>query len=260
MTSTAERATVSEAELPPGTGLLVYGVVDAGSAIPDDLEGIDDAPLWTVDSEGLAAVVSEFALERPPGRRKELVRYSEVLDSLHAATTVAPVGFGTVLPDEQAVVEELLAARADHLAAVLEDVIGRSQFNVRAIYHEEVVLTEVVSEDPEIARLRELTRGLPEEAAYGERVRLGELVARAVEHKQHHDADELLRRILEYSVAHVVRPTSGLDRVLDVSLLVDDDRRERFEEALEELAEDVHERMRMQLLGPMAPYDFVGEG
>ena len=50
----------------------------------------------------------------------------------------------------------------------------------------------------------------------------------------------------------------GLDHVLDVALLVDDDRRGDFEEALEALAESVHERIRLRLVGPVAPYDFVG--
>ena len=33
---------------------------------------------------------------------------------------------------------------------------------------------------------------------------------------------------------------------------------EAFEDALEAVAEAMHERVRLQLLGPMAPYDFVG--
>ena len=31
-----------------------------------------------------------------------------------------------------------------------------------------------------------------------------------------------------------------------------------FEEHLEGLAEAVHERIRLRLIGPVAPYDFVG--
>jgi hypothetical protein len=259
MTRTAERATMTEAELPLGKGLLVYGVVDAGSGVPDDLAGLDDASLRTIDHGEVAAVVSEFALDRPPGRRRELVGFSKILDQLHAAGAVVPVRFGTVVPDDEAVVEDLLAPRVAQLVATLQDLVGRSQFTVQASYHEDVVLGEIVAADPQIAELRRLTRDQPEEAAYGERVRLGELVSRALEHKQGYDADELLRRILAHSVAHVVRPTSGLDRLLDVALLVDDDHQDDFEDALEELAEDVHERMRLRLLGPMAAYDFVPE-
>lgn len=251
---------MSETEPPLGDGLLVYGVVGAGQALPEGLAGLDDEPVRAVVHDDVAAVVSDFALDRPPGRRRELVAYSELLDALSEAGPVVPVHFGSVLPDEEAVVAELLVPRAGQLLAVLEDLSGRSQFTVRATYLEDVVLSEVVSEVPEVAELRRRTRDLPEDAAYGERVRLGELVARAMEWKQEQDADALLRSILDYSVAHVLRPTSSLDRLLDVSLLVDDTRRDELEQGLEALAEAVHERIRVQLLGPMAPYDFVPEG
>lgn len=241
------------------TGLLVYGVVPAGHALPGGVSGTDGAELRTVEHGELAAVVSEYALERPSGRARELVAYSEALDALHATGAVLPVSFGTVLPDEAAVVDELLLPRSAELGEALRDLTGRSQFTVRAHYLEEVVLREVVSESPEVAALRERTRGLPGDAAYGERVRLGELVARGVEQKQAQDVEALLDPVLAHTVAHVLRSTSGLDRLLDVAVLVDDGSRDVFEAGLEELAEAVHERIRVQLLGPTAPYDFVPE-
>ena len=257
MTSTAERTTVTEAELPVGEGLLVYGVVDADAGLPADLVGLDDAPLRTVPHEGVAAVVSVFALDRPPGRRRELVGYSGVLDRLHAEGPVVPVSFGTIVPDEQVVVDEVLGPRAGLLAETLREVEGRSQFTVQASYLEDVVLGEIVAADPQVAELRRRTRDLPEETAYADRIRLGELVAAALEQKQADDAELLLPTILEHAEAHVLRPTAGLDRMLDVSVLVADARRDELEASLEGLAEAVHERMRVRLLGPMAPYDFV---
>ena len=42
-----------------------------------------------------------------------------------------------------------------------------------------------------------------------------------------------------------------------MSVLVENDIERAFERALETLAEGVHERLRLRLMGPMAPYDFV---
>ena len=120
------------------------------------------------------------------------------------------------------------------------------------------MLAEVVPPDPEVAALRERTRDLPEDAAYGERVRLGELVARAVEVKRAEDAAAVLDAVPPHAVAATsCGAVAGLDHVLDVALLVDDDRRAAFEDTLEQLAEAVHERIRLRLVGPVAPYDFV---
>ncbi len=48
-------------------------------------------------------------------------------------------------------------------------------------------------------------------------------------------------------------------QVLDAALLVDDAREDELVGALEDLAEAVHGRIRMRLLGPLAPYVFAGE-
>jgi len=241
------------------TGYYVYGVVAAADGrVPADLVGVDQAPVHTVDHDGIAAVVAVIDLERPPGRRADLVAHSAVLDALASTGAVVPVQFGSLMSDAESVVEDLLAPQVDHFADLLEQLQGRSQYNLRATYHEQVVLAEVVAADPEIAELSRRTRELPEEAAYADRVRLGELVARAVDAKRVYDAEVLLESVLSHTDAYSTREGAGMVHVLDVALLVEQTRREELEEHLEGLAEAVHERIRLRLVGPVAPYDFVG--
>lgn len=60
-------------------------------------------------------------------------------------------------------------------------------------------------------------------------------------------------------VAERERAGGGVDHLLDVALLVDLEHQQALEDILEELAEAVHERIHLRLVGPLAPYDFVGE-
>ena len=257
----AARSAATDAQAPGAgdSGFYVYGVVRAGAQrVPTGLVGVAGQPVRLVEHGEIAAVVAEIPLDRPPGRRADLVAHSEVLDRLMASGVVVPVQFGSVMAEVDDVVEDLLEPNAGYFMSLLDELSGRAQYNLRATYHEPVVLAEVVAADPEIAALRERTRELPEDAAYGERVRLGELVARALEDKRSWDSAALLDAVLPGVAGHVVRSGGGVDHVLDVALLVDDDRRGDFEEQLEALAESVHERMRLRLVGPVAPYDFVG--
>ncbi|MDP3893124.1 GvpL/GvpF family gas vesicle protein [Nocardioides sp.] len=243
------------------TGCFVYAVVEAGARVPDDLSGVDSSPVHVLEHHGsVGAVVGRIELERPPGRRADLLAYNDVIDALAQAGPVVPVRFGTVMEDEQEVEDVLLAANGPFFLDLLGQLAGRAQFNLRATYLEPVVLAEVVAENAEIERLREVTRELPEDAAYAERVRLGELVARALEEKRHWDTTMLLDQVLPRVDAHAVRPGSGVEHLLDVALLVDRTRQDELENHLEGLAEAVHERIRLSLVGPMAAYDFVGGG
>jgi len=239
-------------------GCYVYGVVGSTAAAPDTLpEGVGGTAVERVALDEVAALVSDVPLERPPGRRRDVLAHSAVLDAWAQRGPVVPVRFGSVLEGRDAVVPELLGPRYDDFVALLDDLAGRGQFTVRARYHEPVVLAEVVRENPEIERLREATRDAPEEAVYPEKVRLGELVAQAMEAKRQADAATLLDLVVPHVAAHVVHEGAGVDHLLEAAFLVDDDRRNRFEDALESVAEAMHERAAVRLLGPLAPYDFV---
>jgi hypothetical protein len=250
---------VDAGPLPDTQGLYVYGVVrDDPDRLAHGPAGVDDAPLELVPHDGLAAVVGVISLDRPPGRRKDLLAHTAVLDALAATGPVVPVQFGAVLPQVDDVLDGFLAPEAERFEHLLDELEGRTQFNVRGRYNQDAVLAEVVAEDREIATLRERTRDLPEEAGLGERARLGELVARALEGKREQDTATVLDVVLPHVAAYAPRAGAALDHMMEVAFLVDDDRRGAFEDALESVAEAMHERARLQLLGPMAPYDFVG--
>jgi hypothetical protein len=227
----------------------VYAVVPADLEPPGDLHGLDDEPVRVIRHGRVGAVVSEMALVRPPGRRADLTAYTQVVEGLASTGPAAPVQFGAV--------EDLLAPAEDDLAAVLESLRGRVQFNLKASYIEDVVLAEVVAADPTIRQLRERTRLVPEDAARADNLRLGELVAQALEDKGSADGGMVLDVVLPLVEDHVLRPGSP-EHPLDVALLVADDRQDELVDRLEALAEAVHERMRLSLVGPLPAYDFTG--
>jgi hypothetical protein len=235
----------------------LYGVAAAGLVVPAELVGVDEQPVVLVPYGDIAAVTSPLPADSMLAGRAELLAHSHVLDAIAAAGPVVPVRFGSVLQSTDAVARELLEPRHDELLAILGELAGHAQFTVRARYDEQQILTEVVAENAEIAQLRALTRERPDASSYGERVRLGELVARALEAKSIEDGRRLLAELERYATAVNVRESAGLDRLLDVALLVDDSRRAEFEEAVEALAAEFAGRARLKLVGPTAPYDFV---
>lgn len=238
----------------------VYGIVPADTPV----EGIGDS-LGMGDgvevlAEGpVAAVVERIDPSQPLGRRKHLVAHSEVLNALAVLGPVLPMRFGAVVSGPTAVVEELLAPQEEHFESLLAQSADRLQFTVRARYVMDTVLEEVVRTEPEVAELRRRTAGLPEDASHSERVRLGELVARAVEARRVEDERMVRDRLAPYAEDHVTKHSSGMDGLTELSFAVRRDREARFAEAAEALAEEMDGRARISLVGPMALYDFVPE-
>jgi hypothetical protein len=250
----------------PGTesGRYVYGVVrepGAGTVVEDlPAVGSADAKVTYVRHRGIAAVVSEVSADRPLGTPDDLRAHAQVLDSFAAASVpVLPFRFGTVLRDEQAVTDELLAAGYDDFVTALDRLEGSAQFTLKARYVQDEVLREVLAEQPEARRLREELNSMPEDAGYYRRIQLGQLMAEAIADKRDSDAVEIDRCLTPLAVAVAPDEPAAADAVADVSFLVERERRRAFEQAAEDLARRWHGRIRLRLLGPVAPYAFVTE-
>ncbi|MFF0267676.1 GvpL/GvpF family gas vesicle protein [Kribbella sp. NPDC004536] len=240
-----------------GLGRYVYCIAAADLVLPMDLRGVGDQAVGTLPHGELAAVISLVDSDAAHAGRSDLLAHGRVLDTIAQQGPVIPVRFGSVLRCREAVAGDLLVPGHERFVTVLQDLSGRAQFTVRARYEERQVLTEIVAENPGIAQLRRMTRDRPGESSYGERVRLGELVAAALETKSSTDSEAMLAELEQHVVAINIRESAGIDRLLDVAVLVDDEHRAEFEQAVEGLAAAFAGRARLKLIGPTAPYDFV---
>lgn len=238
-------------------GCYVYGITTADLVVPTELRGIGDQTVDLFPHGELAAVVSLVDSSSARAGRSDLLAHGRVLDTIAELGPVIPVRFGSVLQDQDAVTGDLLEPRRERFATMLRELTGRAQFTIRARYEERQVLTEIVAENPAIAQLRRLTRDRPGESSYGERIRLGELVAAALETKSATDSQAMLAELEQHVVGVNIRESAGIDRLLDVAVLVEDEHRAEFEQAVEGLAATFAGRARLKLIGPTAPYDFV---
>lgn len=240
-------------------GVYVYGIVRTPASLPEDLPVVgDQGGQARIESDrDLAAVVSDLDLDRPLGTREDLLAHERVLDGLAERTTVLPMRFPAVIKDVDAVREELLRPHHDHFEAILSELGGLVQFTVRGRYVAGAHLREIVLAYPEIRELRESLRELPDDAGYPERVRLGELVNQAVMEKRVADRQVVLDTLSPHAVVSSPHDVSDEDTAVSVAFLVEREKIARFEQAVDELGRRWENRVRLHLLGPLAPWDFL---
>jgi Gas vesicle synthesis protein GvpL/GvpF len=240
------------------TGYYVYGILPGDVELTEEIKGVGDRQVTLVHDGELAALVSEVELLGPLGTAEDLRAHKEILDSVAAGAPVLPLRFGAVVASEDAVVSELLEPYRDEFAAALGELEGRTQYVIKGQYAESAILEEILSEDSEAAQLREQIRGQDADATREERIRLGEIIGNAVAAKREEDTQQLLSAVEDHAVASVVRdPTDELEAV-NVAFLVDEDKADELEQEADDLGADWEGRVELRILGPMAPYDFVG--
>ncbi|NYF55604.1 GvpL/GvpF family gas vesicle protein [Micromonospora purpureochromogenes] len=240
------------------TGLFIYGIVPSDVEPTPDAKGVGDPPgeVTAVRHGDIAALVSEVGLEEPVGRPADLTAYQELLDGTAAVAPVLPVRFGTVVTGPDAVVD-LLDAHQDRFADALDEFEGKIQYILHGRYDEQAVIGAVLAENPAAADLAAQVRGQPEDATREHRIRLGEIISQAVELRREADNAELVQALSAVSVANAIRPPSGELDSVHAAFLVEADREAEFVDAAEEFAGPRRQLMRIRLLGPLAPYDFV---
>ncbi|MEV2194037.1 GvpL/GvpF family gas vesicle protein [Streptomyces phaeochromogenes] len=236
----------------------VYGITTGSHpSLPDGMEGVGEpARQVRIIKEGdLAAVVSD-APEGLRPKRRDLLAHQNVLAETGAAAAVLPMRFGSVSPDDAAVAG-VLAERADHFKERLEALSGKVEYNVKATHDEEAVLHRVMSENPEVRSLTEANRQAGG-GSYDDKLRLGEVVVAAVQHREAEDAAELQRALEPVAAAVSVGPEST-GWLANLSFLVERASAEDFIAAVEELRK-AQPHLEVRLHGPLPPYSFVEPG
>ena len=237
----------------------VFAVVD-GDVADDDWPAPGESAVQdvrVVRSDGLAAVVGSVQADRRLGRAADLRLHDAVVAALlERDGAVLPLRFGSVLSDERAVTGELLVAARDRFAAALDAVRGRVQYTVTVRYDQDTVLAEILRSRPDVAALRRPAGT----AAPADQIRLGERVVAAMAELRAADLPDLIDELAHTAEnVRVDADSAEPDRVLRAAALVPADAQARFVDAIEAMARRGAPRLRIRLVGPVAPYDFVPE-
>jgi hypothetical protein len=244
----------------PETAKYVYGVVRARGASAPKGAGIDEKPIGIVTHGGVAALTSDVPVGFSEARREELLAHTRVLEEAMRGAVVLPMRFGVVMPDEETIHERLLDPFEASLEAQLGEMDGKVEVTIKGIHDEGAILREVIAESPEIAELREAIRGKPEAATYYERIRLGELVAAALEEKRAAAAPRIVERLAPLAVDVRVGEPVHERMAVNASFLVERARLEEFDRAVDQIGAEQAGRMQLKYTGPLPPHSFVELG
>jgi hypothetical protein len=215
--------------------------------------GADGTVLRAVRHKGLTAVVSD-APEGLRPKRRDLVAHETVLETLSAAGAVVPMRFGTVAPDDDAVVVEL-ARSATRYTELLTRLAGHVERNVKGAHQEDALLADLLVDNPELRARNEALRaagggGQPDQVAFGERMAL------AVEQRRTRDAAYVVAALRPLAMQDRHAP-SVKDCFVNVSFLIPSAAQDDFDAVVAQLRTALEGYAELRVSGPLPPYSFV---
>jgi hypothetical protein len=215
--------------------------------------------MQTVEHDGLCALVTAIGDGDVVLRRESALAHSNALQAAFQHGPVLPLRFGTVLGDEAAVQQELLAPRTQVLTRRLDALEGLAEMQVKATYIEEPLLQEVLSGSPRLMQAATRIRQLPAAATHFERVALGEAIAGEVQARRQTDAQWLLDELSPVAVAVSQGECNDDHGVLNASFLVTAEGVPEFDAAVERMSERRAGEMQFRLIGPMPAHSFADQ-
>lgn len=238
----------------------VYGVVPPDASL-HEVKRRDRLPdVWIVETGDLAAIVGNAPESNAKATRDQALAHARVLEAAIVDAPVVPFRFGIIVSgDDEDVASELLDARHDELAQLLNKFKDHVQLTLKVNYHEDAVLREIISNEPQIGQLREQSRQGSDVEKRDASVRLGELVGTALAQRRERDGADIVERLRPFSSAAAVEAQETDYMVINAPFLVERGRMREFEQSVEQIAAERQERMQFTLLGPMPAYSFLDQ-
>ena len=230
----------------------VYGVIRSAERLPEHLAGRLGRSVRRIEDEAIAVLVSDVE-DDARVRRADLLAHAHALEAVVADTTVIPMRFGVLMPDDDTVRLEFLVERRARLLGLLQAFEGCYQVTVTATYDEEAALREVLQRDPALAAMRESV----DPADTAAQLRLGEAVGSALASLRESAADLVVDWFRPYALATSINEVRGAYDVASVALLVRREDRVRVDAAVGDLDRQVAGQMSLRYVGPQPPYAFL---
>jgi hypothetical protein len=161
------------------------------------------------------------------------------------------------MSDAEEVLGRVLKEHGPELRAQLAEMEGKVEIRIRAAYDEVSLLRDVVRERPQIAMLRNSVATRPANASYYDRIRLGELVAAAVERHREIDAQAIIEALGAHALAVATGEPSHERVVMQASFLVERSHLPAFNAMVDQVAEGYGGQIRFKYTGPLPPHSFV---
>lgn len=235
------------------SSLYLYAVVRPGGDPPkvDALVEPSGGPLGVVETRDLAALVSPFGANTVRPLPKNLRAHEHVVDAGATIGPVIPFRFGLVSQSAENV-RDFLGRNDAALKASLDRFDGAVEWHVIARWAGDAGLREVMATSPRIRNLRARARG-----GYHEQIALGEAVASALGRLNLAEAARLEDRFGRVARATRRLTPRSATTVLRAAYLVENDKLPLFDELLTVVGDEERHRIELELVGPLAPWDFA---
>ena len=240
-------------------GQYIYAIIETDREVNFGPMGMGEekGDVYTTVHNGLGAVISDSPVIQYPVTRANTMTHQSVMETVMKEYPMLPVRFGTVSEGLDPIRKKLLNERQNELSETLTYMRGKIELGLKAIWKDmQPVFHEIVNQNKEIGRLRDRLlkrRG----GAQRDQVRLGEMVKKALENWKEQQEKAILQPLDGLWVEQKLNSCFGDQMIANAAFLVEKEKEEAFDMAVEKISQKYAEKMSLKYVGPVPPCNFV---
>jgi hypothetical protein len=238
------------------SGKHLYAIVPASFGEVGQAVGVNGSPVYTIQNEGLAAVVSDLAVPRLRPERRHLAAHSEVLQSILAQTTPLPIAFGVVAGSQEDV-QILLKRHREVFENHLTRLENKVEMSVRVSLDLPNVFEYFMRTNEDLRSVGKAMFAGGREPSQNEKIELGRMCEAVLTHERETMAQQL-EDSLETLCSETIRAELRQEHELvNLTCLVEKNRLDEFMTVIENVGELYPDDFAIKISGPFAPHNFV---
>lgn len=210
----------------------------------------------TICYRDLACVISSVPMTQYVISRENLIAHEKVIEEVMKEYAVLPVKFCTIATSVDEI-RSLLMKRYHEFKNLLRSMDNKVELGLRAFWRNmEDIFQEIGASDRSVKKLKQRLRK-DEDSSFEDKITLGKRVKKALEKKKDAEAEGIVQILKPLCVDFRLNKAIGDNSVLNSAFLVDRTQEREFDELVEKIAEKHKERLRLEYIGPAAPFNFV---
>ncbi len=212
--------------------------------------------LHTIYFQNIAAVVSNSPIIKYSISRENMLAHEKAIEEVMKKHTVLPVRFVTIAKDEEKV-KKILEKEYDRFIDLLENMKGKKELGLKAIFKEDVIYKEILEKYRDIKILKDRLAVLPLEKTYYQQIEIGKMVEAALQKEKEIYKKDILNTLSPLAVEVKTNNTYGERMIIDAAFLVEKNKEKWFDQKVNEVSDKCDDKIKFKYVGTVPPFNFV---
>jgi hypothetical protein len=235
----------------------LYGIIEEPQVRRFGFSGVDDAEVYTINCQKMAAIVSDTLLQDVDPTRKNVRAHTVVQDEILKAYDLLPMGFGVIAHSDDEV-QKLLERNYQTLATELERLARKIEVGLKVFWDQEAMIKELQGGGQELTRIRaKINAATSRVEAQNLLIEAGKLIERIATEWKNKYAEQVYVALKGMAVDARLNNPIGVKNILNAAFLVDRARESGFQKEVYDLDSKYRGKVDFKYVGPLPPYSFV---